>query len=52
MAKAITIDWYRINFPPSLVYTPNDKEIDNSGYSDKARTKVIENIKRGWPDWK
>jgi len=40
-----TIYWYRINFPPSLIYTPNNKEIDNSGYSDKARTKIIENLK-------
>ncbi len=45
MAQTVTIDWYRINFPPSLVYTPNDKELDNSGYSDKARTIAIDNMK-------
>ena len=45
LAQTSTIDWYRINFPPSLIYTPNDKDIDNSGYSDKARSKIIENLK-------
>jgi uncharacterized protein (TIGR02285 family) len=44
-AQTVTIDWYRINFPPSLIYTPNEASTDNNGYSDKARTIVIKNLK-------
>jgi uncharacterized protein (TIGR02285 family) len=42
-ANQPVIDWYRINFPPSLIYKPSES-IDNSGYSDRARTFAINNM--------
>lgn len=42
-AETTTIQWFRIHFPPSMIYQPEDAS-DATGYSDKPRTYVIQQL--------